>query len=173
MQKIIGPLTGLAALICGGGSAWAASPAYCALYANEFVKHAALDSQSSVPLSQIHDREYYKCLNMDDEPLLPAAHADAGNDASNDTFMAIEGAVDPNGVQVSKDRNPSATVDDTASFAPEPAAIKTYGKNWRGSGYPMWSQEWRAWCAQHFPNSFDTKTGTVVPYETGVRTICR
>jgi hypothetical protein len=38
MRTIIAPLAGVAALTCGAGTALAASPVYCALYAKEFVK---------------------------------------------------------------------------------------------------------------------------------------
>ena len=46
------------------------------------------------------------------------------------------------------------------------------GGKFRGSGLAPWTPEWRAWCAEHFPNSFDPKTGTIVPYD-GTRTLCR
>jgi hypothetical protein len=37
----------------------------------------------------------------------------------------------------------------------------------------MGSAEWKNWCAQHFPKSFDPKTGTIIPLKTGKRTLCR
>ena len=60
----------------------------------------------------------------------------------------------------------AATEDD-----PPAASARRTGR-WRGSGYATWSPEWRDWCAEHFPNSFDPKTGTIMPYKTGVREPC-
>ena len=163
MRTIITPLAGLAALTSAAGAAWAASPVYCALYAKEFVKHAAVESQGSVPPSRIHDRAYHKCLNMDDEPLLPTAYAEPASDGTAGPFSLVEGADDP-AAGASRD----SEVEGTAASDPEPAPDGA-----PSSGHAMWSPEWRAWCSEHFPNSFDPKTGTIVPYKTRVRTVCR
>jgi hypothetical protein len=164
MRTIIVPLAGLAALTSAAGAAWAASPVYCALYAKEFVKHAAVESQGSIPPSRIHDRAYYKCLNMDDEPLLPTAYADPGRDETDGPFSFVEGASEP-AEKATKESTVRAAAASGPERVPEGAGAS--------SGHAMWSPEWRAWCSQHFPNSFDPKTGTVVPYKTGVRTTCR
>jgi hypothetical protein len=64
-------------------------------------------------------------------------------------------------------------VEQTAALEPdEPVVRKRSGKR-RGSGFAMWSPEWKNWCAQHFPKSFDPKTGTIIPLNTGKRTLCR
>jgi len=162
MRTIIVPLAGLAALTSAAGAVWAASPVYCALYAKEFVKHAAVESQGSIPPSRIHDRAYHKCLNMDDEPLLPTAYADPGSGRTGGPFSLVEGSNEgvENAAKV-------AGVKAAAAPGPEPESSGS------SSGHAMWSQEWRAWCSEHFPNSFDPKTGTIVPYKTGVRTVCR
>jgi hypothetical protein len=164
MRTIIVPLAGLAALASAAGATWAASPVYCALYAKEFVKHAAVESQGSIPTSRIHDRAYYKCLNMDDEPLLPTAYADPGSEAVGGPFSLVEGSNEPleNAAKESAVEAAAASAAEVSPAGPGPK-----------SGQAMWSPEWRAWCSQHFPNSFDPKTGTVVPYKTGVRTTCR
>jgi hypothetical protein len=137
-------------------SAWAASPAYCALFAKEFTRYATVESQGSIRSAHVHDRAYHKCLNLDDEPLLPTAYADPGG-TSREPFAAIEG-----------------------SFAPDEAAPEAQqqlsehdGDSQVQSGHAIGSREWRAWCSAHFPNSFDPETGTVVPHATGVRTMCR
>jgi len=163
MRTNIVPLAGLVALTGAAGAVWAASPVYCALYAKEFVKHAAVESQGSIPPSRIRDRAYHKCLNMDDEPLLPTAYADPGSDGTGGPFSLVEGS------NQSVDNAAESAVKAAAEPGPEPAPDSSR----RGSGYAMWSQEWRAWCSQYFPNSFDPKTGTIVPYKTGVRTVCR
>jgi hypothetical protein len=174
MRTIVAPLAGLIALTCGVGAAWAASPAYCALYAKEFVKHAAVDSQGSVPPGRIHDRAYHRCLNMDDEPLLPTAYAEPGEDGYGGPFALVEGSYEPVAGETHGADSPGAAVEEAALEPPSPQPeAETQGGSRRGSGYAMWSREWRAWCSRHFPNSFDPRTGTMVPYETGVRTICR
>jgi len=165
MRTILGPLTCAAVLTYGAGLAMAASPTYCALYAKEFVKHAAIDSQGSVPASRIHDRAYHKCLNMDDEPLLPTAYVDPGNDRSGAPFAAIEEAYQTGDGAPQGDAGPEPSFETTAALEPEEGAPR--------SGHAMGSPEWRAWCSRRFPNSFDPETGTVVPYKTGVRTVCR
>lgn len=164
MRTIIAPFAGLAVLTSQAGAAWAASPVYCALYAKEFVKHAAVESQGSIPPMRIHDRAYHKCLNMDDEPLLPTAYADPGSEGADGLFSFVEGANEP-----TEKATKRSAVETSAAPGPELPP----DSSGRSSGYAMGSPEWRAWCSQHFPNSFDPKTGTVVPYKTGVRTICR
>lgn len=162
MRTIIVPLAGLAVLTSAAWAARAASPVYCALYAKEFVKHAAVQSQGSIPPKRIHDRAYHKCLNMDDEPLLPTAYADPGSGETAGPFSLVEGSKEP-----AENTGKDAAVEAAVAPGPEP---DNSGPN---SGHAMWSPEWRAWCSQHFPNSFDPKTGTVVPYKTGVRVTCR
>jgi hypothetical protein len=173
MRTIIAPLASLAVLTCGAGTAWAASPVYCALYAKEYVKQATVDSQGSIPPNRIYDRAYYKCLNMDDEPQLPTAYADPGSEGSGGPFALVEKVYAPASGDAGADAVAKPATEDTAALEPEPAPVKAHESAGRGSGYAMWSREWRAWCSQHFPNSFDSKTGTIVPYKTGVRTICR
>lgn len=160
MRTFILPVASLAALSFGAGAALAASPTYCALYAREFVKHARIDSQEAVSTDRTHDRAYHKCLNMDDEPILPTAYFDAETDGVGGPFVADEGAGD------------SGTMA-AAEPDPQPVKQKESSRKWRGSGLPAGSPELRAWCEEHFPNSYDPDTGTVLPYDTGVRTKCR
>jgi hypothetical protein len=178
MKTIIAPLAAIAVLGLGAGAASAASPAYCALYAKEFARHAAFDSQGALPPELIHDRAYHKCLNLDDEPVLPTAYTDPTTDGGrfvldqgsadsglDDTFAA-EPAVDEQVAEEPKAEQTAALESD-----PQPARKRT--GTWSGSGYAMWSPEWEAWCSEHFPKSFDPATGTIIPYKTGVRSECR
>ena len=169
VKTFIAPLTGLAVLTFGGAAALAASPTYCALYAKEFVKHATTDSQGTVSTDRTHDRAYHKCLNMDDEPVLPTAYFDAEGEGVGGPFVADQGAIDSGTGDGDLGRGTMAAV------APDPRPAKRQNSSgaWRGSGLPAGSPELQAWCEEHFPNSYDPDTGTVLPYDTGVRTTCR
>jgi hypothetical protein len=179
MKTIIAPLAAIAVLALGAGAASAASPAYCALYAKEFARHAAFDSQGSLPPDLIHDRAYHKCLNLDDEPVLPTAYTDPATDggrfvldegsadtALNDSFAAEEPVADEPVADEPK-------VEQIAALEADPQPVEKRTGKWTGSGYAMWSPEWKAWCAEHFPKSFNPATGTIIPYKTGVRSECR
>lgn len=76
MRSLIVPLAVLGALATAGGSALAAPPAYCALYAREYANQfaeAAGEKPDSEP--KIQDEAYYRCLNMDQEPQMPTTSA--------------------------------------------------------------------------------------------------
>jgi hypothetical protein len=71
-------LATVAALAFSGSAtvaASAASPAYCALYAREY----AIDTVQPVAAiglrQSVEDQAYYRCLNQDEDPPLPAASA--------------------------------------------------------------------------------------------------
>jgi hypothetical protein len=174
MKSFVAPLAAVAVLGLGIGAASAASPAYCALYAKEYVRHAAVDSQGSVPSTLIHDRAYHKCLNLDDEPLLPTAYTDPQTDGIGGPFVMEEGSTDAGNLNAAEATTEEPAIGETAALEsdPQPAKAKRRAGGWSGSGFAMWSPEWKAWCAEHFPNSFDPETGTIVPYDTGVRTAC-
>jgi hypothetical protein len=110
---------------------------------------------------------------MDDEALLPTAFADPGTGGTGGPFALVEKVQAPPAGEGPPAAAAKPAIEDTAALEPEPAPIKAQDNIRRGSGHAMWSRKWRAWCSQHFPNSFDPKTGTIVPYKTGVRTICR
>jgi hypothetical protein len=70
----------------------------------------------------------------------------------------------------------------SAAVFPAPAPAKpaadrnagsTYSANYHGSGMKPWTAEWKAWCAQNFPNSWDPKTGTILNYGADRRELCR
>jgi hypothetical protein len=165
----------------GAGTASAASPIYCALYAKEYAKHAAAESQGSLSPERVHDRAYYKCLNMDDEPMLPTAYAEPEGGGVGGPFVEEEGSAASFGEAETDTPSVDATaideaiVQETAVLEADPPPAKSAKRSgkWSGSGLAMGSPEWKSWCARHFPKSFDPKTGTIIPLKTGKRTVCR
>ena len=175
MKILLAPLAALA-LGAFAGAASAASPAYCALYAKEYARHAMSDSQGSVPETHVHDRAYSKCLNMDDEPPLPTAYVDPQQDGIGGPFVEAEEGSVGDGPEIVADE-PTAPQENLEQASwneiATPAPKSNRGGKFSGSGLPAGSPEWKAWCQEHYPNSFDPETGTVVPSATGVRTACR
>ena len=181
MKTMIAPLTALA-LFGLAGSASAASPAYCALYAKEYARQATADSQGSLSPTHVHDRAYSKCLNMDDEPPLPSAYVDPQQDGIGGPFVEEgDGSGTPDvttDVTMQQDvvlepEDGAEPIEQTASIeAAQPARSKRSGAR-SGSGFTPGSAEWKNWCQEHFPNSFDPETGTIVPSATGKRTACK
>ncbi len=169
MKRVFALFAGLGLLAWATGSAVAAPPDYCAVFAKEYAEKALADIEGTLSAGQVRDRLYHKCLNMDEEPALPTAYAEPQKaladsilkDATADTptvdVTAIDEAMVKRTAAIEDDRRPTGT--------------RRTGK-WRGSGYAMGSPEWRNWCAEHFPNSFDPETGTIMPYESGVREPC-
>lgn len=160
------------------GPTSAASPDYCAVYARETARQVISKDESQLASDLVYDRLYHKCLNMDEEPALPAAYAET--QASGSAAAADDGAI----TSILEDAaTGSPTVDATAideSVVKRTAAIES-GKTttparrtgrWRGSGFATGSSQWRDWCAEHFPNSFDPQTGTILPYGKDEREPC-
>lgn len=200
MRAIIVSLAGLAALALGVGAASAASPTYCALFAKEFVKRTAADRLEGVTRQRVQSRAYHKCLNRDDEPLLPMHYAAPGAAvATDDDAAGDKPPLPPKKAAVQEPKAEAAPANKTASLEPTPKPAAESGEEeptstmgrvvdvmrswWKrppsvsaqvlgGSGLTMWTPNWERWCKKHFPNSFDPKTGTVVPRDTGVRTRC-
>lgn len=120
MKSLIVPLAVLSALATAGGPALAAPPAYCALYAREYANQfaeAAGEKPDSEP--KIQDEAYYRCLNMDQEPQMPATSAYYGT--SVDT-AAKDGEAKPAPARPATDM--PATVS-TASTAPAAGSTVT------------------------------------------------
>jgi hypothetical protein len=180
LKRILVPLAGLGAIVLSVDSAAAASPDYCAVFAKEFAAQALSENEGNLSADLVHDRLYHKCLNMDEEPALPTAYAAPQSDGVGRSLVEDEQSTEA----ILEDATAEApTVDATAidealvkrTAAMENDAKKTPARRegrWSGSGYAMWSSEWRDWCAEHFPNSFDPKTGTIMPYKTGKREPC-
>lgn len=180
MIRIAAPLAGLGLVVMAGSSAEAASPDYCAVYAKAFAKQARPADAGSPGADRIHDRLYHKCLNMDEEPALPTAYAEPQPDGLGRSLVEDGGST----ASILEDATSvTPTVDATAideAMVKRTAAAEG-GKTtaparrtgrWRGSGFAMWSPKWRDWCAEHFPNSFDPETGTILPYDKNAREPC-
>lgn len=154
-------LAGFGFLAFAPDGAAAAAPDYCALYAREQARVTA-GASTAEALQRAEDKAFYQCLNMDEDPPLPEASAysdePAGPDLTGEGDAAVgdETAVEPAAKPVAK---------------PKPVRSARASGGYRGSGLKPWSPEWKAWCAAHYPNSFDAKTGTVLPFG-GKRTLC-
>lgn len=180
LVRVFALFAGFGLLAGASGSAIAASPDYCAVFAKQYAEKALAQNDGNLSPDRIHDRLYHKCLNMDEEPALPTAYAEPQTDGLG-TAAAGDDALEALILEEATSESPSidvtaideAVVKRTAAIEDDqrPAAPKRTGK-WRGSGFATGSPEWRNWCAEHFPNSFDPNTGTILPYETGVREPC-
>lgn len=168
------------------GPARAASPQYCAFYAREFVRQFDLGKTQAAAVIEISDKAYYRCLNLDTAPTLPELSAYAGSaldgtdladpllaqgdgDYEEDVGETSEGAptidiVTPEGSGV---QPPVETAIDEPSSPSTPRTASATGTLKSRSGLTPWSPEWRRWCEEHFPNSFDPETGSVIAFEGG------
>jgi hypothetical protein len=180
LKRIVPSLAGFGLITFTVGSAPAASPDYCAVYAKEVARQALPANEGTPSADRIHDRLYHKCLNMDEEPALPTAYTETPPDGVGRSLVEdgesaasiLEDAaaeaptVDATAIDEAMVKRTAAIEDDR----PEAPAIRK--GRWRGSGYAMGSPEWKNWCAEHFPKSFDPRTGTVIPLKTGIREPC-
>ncbi len=179
--------TGLAiCLFAGSGTlAHAASMTYCAFYAQQ---RALVASPQDLTIQQpqtLRERAFYECVNMDDEPPLPVLgnvqSVEATSELAFIDAMSQESGllpIDAEPVKETEQTAKSEPIDTAGSVAAldtteteaattakdEPKPIVT--------GLKVGSPEWEAWCSKHYPNSFDPKTGTVLPKSTGRRTKC-
>ncbi len=179
MKTWIMPLAGVG-LLAAGGIAEAAAPAYCALYAREYANQFAAAAGGKPGSEQrIQDEAYYRCLNLDEDPELPKTSAYYGVDVLPD---GVGGPLEP--IAEGDIDEPMDAATDTADVIPadnaqpKPAAAPAKKQAQNNGGKPGWTSgaafgtpEWSAWCKAHFPNSFDEKTGTIVPYG-GARQKC-
>ncbi len=138
------------------GPAVAAPPDYCAFFAREYVVQFELGADEAALARELGDQAYFRCLNQDAAPALPAASAYAGTDLDAAT-------VDPAPVAEGDAELPDEEIvaEEVAERSPQRSR----------SGLEPWSEEWRTWCERHFPNSFDPVTGFVLPYN-GRRRFC-
>lgn len=178
MKAFIAPLAGFGLIaIAAAGAAHAAAPAYCALYAREYANQFTDAAGQPVGSEQrIQDEAYYRCLNQDEEPELPATSAysgtglDAGAQGGPFEPLAVRSVAAP--AAVAKDGPPASAAPRDAPSKSQQASNTPPKRSYYGSGLAPWTPEWKAWCQAHFPNSFDEKTGTILPYN-GPRTVCR
>jgi hypothetical protein len=184
MKSLIRPLAGLAVLAATAGAAMAAPPEYCALYAREYANQfaaAAGEKLGSEP--KIQDEAYYRCLNMDEEPAMPAtsAYSDlpVGTADQGGPLEPVPGATAAdttaqakhNAAPILETAKPSAgplpptPVQQTADSTPSTRSY-TGGKK---PGTP----EWLAACRKYFPHSFNEKDGTILPHGSNQRVLCK
>lgn len=169
MQRVIAPLLSFGFLAVAGGAASAASPEFCALYAQEYVDRYGADSKKEGAAGLVHDRAYYKCLNQDDEPKLPAAQAATDINNRDSVAVTVGTKVGPAKVE---NKTPAAEVakadpNDGDDGKPD---VKKPGRH-RGSGFAHGTKEWAAWCGKHY-KSFDPKTGYYRAFS-GAKTLCK
>lgn len=202
MKRFVLPLAGIGLGLVGGGTASAASLDYCHRFATAHVKLASVQRLRNVSPETVHDQAFFLCLNMDDEPAMPTAYVDPKIKGVNPPWFASAplATAAPKADQTSGETSApppiildaapraqegdasadeaaaagseAAQTSDQASIAAAKEPAKRAGRR-RGSGLPPGSPELAAWCLKHFPNSYDAATGTIVPFETGVRTVCR
>jgi hypothetical protein len=173
MKSLIAPMAAFGLLTVVTGVAQAAPPAYCALYAREYANQFS-EAAGEQPGTEkrIQDEAYYRCLNQDQDPQLPATSAYYGTDldTGGQGGPLETAAASGNTVDVTADQPSSAA-------APKPANTKqasnTPSKRYYGSGLQAWTPEWKAWCQSHFPNSFDEKTGMILPYNSNKPQFCK
>jgi hypothetical protein len=177
MKSLIVPLVGLALLAATAGTAMAAAPEYCALYAREYANQFALAAgEKSGSEPKIQDEAYYRCLNMDEEPAMPAtsAYSDLpiGTADQGGPLEPVPGAA------AAGDAAPP-TDDTTAVPAAAPnmpltkTADNTPSKRTYTSGKQPGTPEWAAWCRKYFPHSFNEKEGTILPFGSTKRVFCK
>ncbi len=196
MKSLIMPLAGLAVLATVG-TATAAPPEYCALYAREYANQFTTAAGEKPGSEQkIQDEAYYRCLNMDQEPEMPptsayygtaldtagqggplepvpgAAAPDTGKTAPPAADIAVAPTTDTPAAPAANTATPAATAPPkpatmTADNAPAPS-----GHSYTGGKKP-WTPEWLATCRKYFPHSFNEKDGTILPFGTNKRVLCR
>jgi hypothetical protein len=165
----------LAALGALPEKASAASAAYCALYAREYAGARVVSADADNALSarqRLEDQAFSRCLNLDVEPDFPASSVYYG--------AALEEVI---GVMPEVAEGDASFDDETpVAAAPAPApkpkpqaqvAANTTPKSGDGGKLKAWSPEWLQWCADHYPNSFDPATGTVLPMGATARAFCK
>lgn len=169
MKTFVIPLAGLGFATLAADTAVAASPAYCALYAREYANQVVQPNAAPGMHVSVQDQAYYRCLNKDEDPVLPATSAYFGTDAEGiglaDPTVPVE-LMDEN---LGGGEGDVSGVDEVVVEEPPPALRKGLH---RGSGLVAWSPEWVAKCKNYYPNSFDPEDGTVLPYSATKRRLC-
>jgi hypothetical protein len=162
-------LSGLG-LLATGTAASAASPAYCALYAREFAASkisAPVAGDAAGAVQRVQDQAYYRCLNQDEDPAFPETSAYFGADIDQiygDTIAQgdAEGDIPDQPVSAAE---AAATAGSNAAPAEKPKPVRTAtasgSRKKGGSGLEPWSDEWVAWCKEHY-RSFNETTGMVL-----------
>jgi hypothetical protein len=169
MKTFLVRLTGLGLAALTAGTASAASPAYCALYAREYANQMVDVGASAKVAINLQDQAYYRCLNQDEDPALPTASAYFGSEVENPAparSLATIAKGKPSPSDTKRASGGEASPPQKASLV---AATSSGG---RSRGLVRWSPQWVAKCKKYYPNSFDPKTGTVLPYHASSRRMC-
>jgi hypothetical protein len=172
MKSLITPMATIGLLTVMTGVAQAAPPAYCALYAREYANQFS-EAAGEQPGTEkrIQDEAYYRCLNQDQDPQLPSTSAYYG------TELDTGGQSGPVETATASGDATDSVGQPTPAATPKPAstqqASNTPRKRYYGSGLEAWTPEWKDWCQSHFPNSFDEKTGMILPYNAGKPQFCK
>lgn len=189
MKRVFLPAALMALALSFGGwpqAARAATMNYCETYADRVAQYSP-DAKAGEKARQfVRDKAFYECLNMDEEPPLPQDALGLSMDPSGSPFKVLD-APDPSLVPdqpelqaepqkpaepARKEASVSLDSDTPGVSAKTSVAISDDGQG-RGSGQAKGSEKWKAFCARYYPNSFDPKTGTVVPAKLGKRVACR
>jgi hypothetical protein len=158
------PAIALAALAIFAERADAASPGYCALYAREYAVARIAPTSAGNALGarqRLEDQAFNRCLNLDIEPDFPATSVYYGATAEDIVGVIAEGD--------------ASYGDETliADPAPAPKPKKQIASAVGRGDLTPGTSSWRNWCADHYPNSFDPNTGTVLPFGNQSRVPCR
>lgn len=199
MKSVLVPFAAVVLLATAAGGAEAAAPTYCALYAREYANQftaAAGEKPGSEP--KIQDEAYYRCLNMDQDPQMPATSAYSGTtldkSAQGGPLVSIPADTPlPTQDTAAAAADPPAPTD---AAAPAPAAAtaappavassaktadsgsaadngSSTGRSYIPKGIQPWTPKWQAACKKYFPNSFNEKDGTIVPHGSPKRVFCQ
>ncbi len=171
-------------------AARAATMNYCETYADRVAQYSPAAKADDQARQFIRDKAFYECLNMDEEPPLPQDALGLSMDPTGSPFKVLDApdaatartmAPQPSqpgektggeAASVSMDADtPGESGGETGGGAAKTASADD-GQG-RGSGQPRGSEKWEAFCAKYYPNSFDPKTGTVIPAKLGRRVACR
>jgi hypothetical protein len=171
--RMAAPAFALAATVILADGADAASPGYCALYAREYAVARIASDAGDNALSarqRLEDQAFTRCLNLDVEPEFPATSVYYGASAEDVAGAVAEGDANPGDltpVDPTPAPKPQSKRQVVASNAPvPPAGISRVDLK-------IGTDAWRNWCASHYPNSFDPTTGTVLPFDSQKREVCR
>lgn len=169
MKTFLVQLAGLGLATLTAGTASAASPAYCALYAREYANQVVDVGASAKVAINVQDQAYYRCLNQDEDPALPTASAYFGSDVENPAPARSLATI----AKGSPSPGDAKKVSGGQASAPQKAnLVASTSSGGRSRGLVRWSPEWVAKCEKYYPNSFDPDTGTVLPYHASSRRMC-
>jgi hypothetical protein len=174
-------------------AAGAATMNYCETYADRVAQYSPAAKADEQARQFIRDKAFYACLNMDEEPPLPESALGLFIDPSGSPFRVLDAPVTATAPTILPQPSPATPLQDTPQETGGSLNADTPGNvvaraaegtgetgtpieddgQGRGSGHPKGSEKWEAFCAKFYPNSFDPKSGTVIPAKIGRRVACR